>query len=110
MPCRASSGCAPHLVVSAPPHLDPIARWCASPPPCSCANEPVLPPEPRHWICGLRRCSTRRPWLVDVDLSQGFEVGQDTPSLGDPSTPLEIDAAAAHALAEWFRYGWAVLD
>ncbi|MDQ3827643.1 MAG: hypothetical protein M3325_18735 [Actinomycetota bacterium] len=48
--------------------------------------------------------------LVDVDLSQGFAVGQDTPSLGNPSTPLEIDAAAAHALAEWFRYGWAVLD
>ena len=48
--------------------------------------------------------------LVDVDLSQGFAVGQDTPSLGNPSTPLEIDASAAHALAEWFRYGWAVLD
>ena len=48
--------------------------------------------------------------LVDVDLSQGFEVGQDTPSLGDLSTALEIDAAAAQALAEWFRYGWAVLD
>jgi hypothetical protein len=47
---------------------------------------------------------------VGVDLSQGFEVGQDTPLLGDPSTPLKIDAAAAHALAEWFRYGWAVLD
>ena len=48
--------------------------------------------------------------LVDVDLSEPFEAGHDTPSLGDTSRPLDIDAHAAHALAEWFRFGWEVLD
>lgn len=48
--------------------------------------------------------------LVGVDLSQGFEVGPGHSLVRRPSTPLEINAAAAHVLAEWFRYGWAVLD
>ncbi len=31
-------------------------------------------------------------------------------SLGDPVARLAIDDAAAAALAEWFRFGWEVLD
>ena len=48
--------------------------------------------------------------FTDVDLSVAFEVGHETPPLGDPSAPLAIEARAAEALAEWFRYSWAVLD
>lgn len=48
--------------------------------------------------------------LVDVDLAAPFEVGRDTPPVGDPTKPLGVDVAGAEALAEWFRFAWAVLD
>lgn len=48
--------------------------------------------------------------LVGVDLSEPFEAGHDTPPLGDPAARLDIDDAAAAAIAEWFRFGWEVLD
>lgn len=48
--------------------------------------------------------------LVGVDVTAPFEAGQDTPPVGDPTECLAIDPEAASVLAEWFRYGWAVLD
>jgi hypothetical protein len=48
--------------------------------------------------------------LADVDLSAPFDAGHDTPSMGDPGSVLDVDAASADALAAWFRFGWAVLD
>jgi hypothetical protein len=48
--------------------------------------------------------------FADVDLTTRFEAGHDTPALGDPTARLAIDAAAAHALCEWFAFSWAVLD
>lgn len=47
---------------------------------------------------------------TEVDLTEPFEAGHDTPPVGDPSARLEIDTSAAVALGEWFRFGWAVLD
>lgn len=48
--------------------------------------------------------------VAEVDLVAPFEAGHDTPPLGDPSAPLDVDPAAADALAEWFSFGWATLD
>jgi len=48
--------------------------------------------------------------LVGVDLGAAFDAGHDTPPVGDPDAPLAIDPAAATALAEWFAYGWSVID
>ena len=48
--------------------------------------------------------------LGEVDLDAPFEAGHDTPPVGDPSTPLAVDGAAAAALAEWYRLGWAAID
>lgn len=48
--------------------------------------------------------------LAGVDLGEPFETGHDTPPLGNPAARLAIDDAAAVALAEWFRFGWEVLD
>ena len=48
--------------------------------------------------------------LVGVDLDAPFEAGHDTPPLGAGETPLAIDPVAALALAEWFAFGWEVLD
>lgn len=48
--------------------------------------------------------------LAGVDLDADFQAGHDTPPVGDPHAPLEIDAASAQALAEWYRFGWAVID
>lgn len=48
--------------------------------------------------------------LVEVDLGTPFEAGHDTPPVGDPEAPLSVDAGAAAALAEWYRFGWAAID
>ena len=48
--------------------------------------------------------------LAGVDLGEPFETGHDTPRLGDPGRPLDIDGDAATALAEWIGFGWEVLD
>lgn len=48
--------------------------------------------------------------LACVDLGELFEAGHDTPPLGDPTARLNIDRYAAVVLAEWFRFGWEVLD
>jgi hypothetical protein len=42
--------------------------------------------------------------LAGVDLSEPAEAGHDTPPLGDPSTPRDIDASGAQAAAERFRF------
>lgn len=48
--------------------------------------------------------------LAEVDLAAPFEAGHDTPPVGDLHAVLDVDPAAARALAEWFAFGWAVLD
>jgi hypothetical protein len=48
--------------------------------------------------------------LDDVDLSAPFSVGRDTPPLGEPDDPLALDAVATGRLADWYWYGWTVLD
>jgi hypothetical protein len=44
---------------------------------------------------------------VTLDCDPG--VGKDVPPLGDVTESLELDAAAAGALGDWYAFGWAVL-
>lgn len=48
--------------------------------------------------------------LAVVDLRAPFVAGHDTPEVGDADASLGVDAAAAAALADWFAFGWEVLD
>lgn len=47
---------------------------------------------------------------VGVDLATPFDVGGDTPPVGDASTALRLDAAAAARLFAWYDLGWRALD
>jgi hypothetical protein len=47
---------------------------------------------------------------ADADLDAELSVGHDTPPLGDPDAPLDIDPAATGALAAWVDLGWQALD
>jgi hypothetical protein len=48
--------------------------------------------------------------FADVELDAGFSVGNDTPELGDPDTPLRIDGASVAVMAEWYRRGAEAVD
>jgi len=48
--------------------------------------------------------------FVDTDLAAPFDVGHDTPDLGDPAQPIALDGATAHVLADWWDLGAQVLD
>ncbi|MGE3449238.1 MAG: hypothetical protein AB7H92_16855 [Microbacteriaceae bacterium] len=48
--------------------------------------------------------------FADVDLTAPFEAGHDTPAVGNSREPLRVDASAAGVLADWFQFGWTVLD
>ncbi|MFL6205091.1 MAG: hypothetical protein ACJ739_07040 [Acidimicrobiales bacterium] len=47
---------------------------------------------------------------VGVDLTRAFDVGRDTPPVGEADEPLRLDEAAASRLAAWFDLGWRALD
>jgi hypothetical protein len=48
--------------------------------------------------------------FAGTDLSSPFEVGHDSPALGDTEAPLAIDASGAAVVAAWFDLGWRALD
>lgn len=48
--------------------------------------------------------------FAGVDLDAPFDVGHDTPDVGDRQAPLGVEVASARHLADWFALGWAVLD
>jgi hypothetical protein len=45
-----------------------------------------------------------------ADLSTPFDVGVDTPPLGDPHERLAVDDSEVARLADWWHLGWRVLD
>jgi hypothetical protein len=47
---------------------------------------------------------------VGADLTTELSVGHDTPPLGDPDAPLEIEAGAAERLGARLDLGWRALD
>jgi hypothetical protein len=48
--------------------------------------------------------------FAGVDLSEPFEVGNDTPPLGHVDAPLAIDVDVTGVLADWWHLGWQALD
>jgi hypothetical protein len=48
--------------------------------------------------------------FAGVDLDAPLDVGHDTPDVGDPNEPIEVDVAAAAALGAWFDVVGQALD
>lgn len=48
--------------------------------------------------------------FAEVDLEAPFDVGHDTPPVGDVASALAIDPRAALALGGWYGFGQAVID
>jgi hypothetical protein len=48
--------------------------------------------------------------FVGVDLATPFTVGPDTPALGDPDAPIDVDAAAVATIADWYALVARALD
>jgi len=48
--------------------------------------------------------------FAGADIDAPFAAGADTPPVGDPDLPLDLDASAAGELEGWFAAGWAALD
>ena len=48
--------------------------------------------------------------FAGVDLTEPFDAGHDTPRVGDPHSPITVDATEAARLADWWEFGWRVLD
>jgi hypothetical protein len=48
--------------------------------------------------------------FADVDLSGGFDFGEQGPAVGDPDAPVIVDPEAVWLITEWFALGWCVLD
>jgi hypothetical protein len=44
------------------------------------------------------------------ETAEAFSVGSDTPPIGDPDEPLDIDEAAAQVVGQWFAFGSTVVD
>jgi hypothetical protein len=47
---------------------------------------------------------------VEVDLASDFDVGNDTPPVGDVDAPIRFDDDALTELADWYDLGWRGLD
>jgi hypothetical protein len=47
--------------------------------------------------------------FASVDLNAPLSVGKDTPPLGDPDSPLDVDAEGIEAVTSWLRLGARVL-
>lgn len=48
--------------------------------------------------------------VAGVDLERPFDVGTDTPALGDVDEPIALDNARAIRIADWFGFAATVLD
>jgi hypothetical protein len=48
--------------------------------------------------------------FAGTDLDSEFSAGPDTPALGPPDAPLQLDAGELDSLYGWFDLGWRVLD
>ncbi len=47
---------------------------------------------------------------IGVDLDPSFAVGHDSPALGDPDRPINVDPTAVSAIGEWYALGSAAID
>jgi hypothetical protein len=72
------------------------------------SDAPGAPSSTAHAIHGtsLRELAD----VAGVDLAAALDVGHDTPAMGDPDAPLELDALGASAIAHWFGVVAGALD
>jgi hypothetical protein len=62
------------------------------------------PAAPLTTLAGAARLAFGGP--PDLAWAEGFDI----PPAGDPDAPLDIDAAAAALLADWYGFAWSVLE
>lgn len=48
--------------------------------------------------------------FAGTDLDTPFSAGDDTPPIGDATTPIHLDPAHYDTIVRWFDLGWRVLD
>jgi hypothetical protein len=48
--------------------------------------------------------------FAGADLGAAFSAGADTPAVGAPDEPLQLDAGEVAVITGWFELGWRVLD
>jgi hypothetical protein len=48
--------------------------------------------------------------FAGADITRAFNAGADTPAVGDPDEVLRVDVNVAAELADWYAFGWQVLD
>ncbi len=48
--------------------------------------------------------------FVGADIDSSFNVGNETPEIGDPDHPLQLDAQHVETIARWYQLGSLVLD
>jgi hypothetical protein len=48
--------------------------------------------------------------FVGADIDSPFSAGHETPEMGNPDQPLELDAQHLQTIVGWYHTGWVVLD
>lgn len=48
--------------------------------------------------------------FAGTDLDHPFSAGTDTPAVGDPDVPIELEDTTVAFLADWYALGWVVMD
>ena len=48
--------------------------------------------------------------FVDADIGSPFSTGNETPEIGDPDQPLQLDAEHVDTIAAWYHVGAVVMD
>ncbi len=48
--------------------------------------------------------------FVDADIGSPFSVGNETPEIGDPDQPLQLDAPHVETIVRWYHVGSVVMD
>ncbi len=48
--------------------------------------------------------------FAGVDLDPPFEAGADSPEVGDPARPIDLDPTLLHGILTWYRIGAEALD
>lgn len=62
------------------------------------------------WTTPLSTLADAAAFVLDGEPGTAWADGLDVPPVGDPHDGLEVDAAAAAALADWFGFAWSVLE
>ena len=65
----------------------------------------------RATVMGLDGATLRAlAQFVSTDIDAPFDCGPQTPPVGNADQPLQFDGVSARKLADWYEFGWEVLD